>query len=460
MLEVKEDTLESLLRKAIQGLQSSESRIVSYTKKIKNINPLEFFDAGSEFHMERSFWKSTIDEFTLVGIGNAYTVGVGHLPINELEEAWQSIIHNAVIYNPYEEPGIGLAAIGGMDFDPLKQKTSLWNKFKQNALRIPRFMLANKGKNFYLTITIMVKTDDDPKEITEHLLKQETFLLAKRNIPSENITILHQKEVEPNKWKDTVKKTTEYITAGHVEKVVLARELQLEFQEDVQLTKVLQQLMDKQPTSYIFAYEVKDNCFIGATPERLVKVEHNELLSTCLAGTAPRGQNEEDDEKLGYELLHDDKNLQEHDFVVQMIKDSVEEYCEDLQIPEHPVLYKLRNLQHLYTPVKGKFKDGYSIFHVIEKLHPTPALGGEPRPEALTYIREHEQLDRGWYGAPFGWIDNNQNGEFAVAIRSGLIKNNKASLFAGCGVVKDSDPEAEYEETRIKFMPMLTVLGG
>jgi menaquinone-specific isochorismate synthase len=103
---------------------------------------------------------------------------------------------------------------------------------------------------------------------------------------------------------------------------------------------------------------------------------------------------------------------------------------------------------------------GYSIFDVVQALHPTPALGGTPTVESLAFIREHELLDRGWYGAPIGWVDSNNNGEFAVAIRSGLIQGNEASLFAGCGVVADSDPELEYEETKIKLLPMRNVLGG
>src|SRR5699024_11386837 len=96
----------------------------------------------------------------------------------------------------------------------------------------------------------------------------------------------------------------------------------------------------------------------------------------------------------------------------------------------------------------------------IARLHPTPALGGTPTEEALRFIRDYALLDRGWYGAPIGWLDSNDHGEFAVAIRSGLIQGDEASLFAGCGVLKDSDVESEYEATNIKFLPMLTVLGG
>jgi len=141
-----------------------------------------------------------------------------------------------------------------------------------------------------------------------------------------------------------------------------------------------------------------------------------------------------------------------------MIRNSIENYCSDVQIPKEPIIYPLKNLQHLYTPVTATLKNGQSIFDIIKQLHPTPALGGVPREKSLAFIRDHELLDRGWYGSPVGWLDSNQNAEFAVAIRSGLIQGDEASLFAGCGIMKDSDPEAEYEETNIKFLPMLSVL--
>src|SRR5699024_8505537 len=170
-------------------------------------------------------------------------------------------------------------------------------------------------------------------------------------------------------------------------------------------------------------------------------LEGNRLLSTCLAGTAPRGETKEEDESIQHALFNDDKNREEHAYVVQMIKESMEPYCTDIHIPEEPVLYPLKNLQHLYTPVSATLNSTNSVFDIIQSLHPTPALGGVPKKESLAFIRKHEQLDRGWYGAPIGWLDSNQNSEFVVAIRSGLIKGKDISLFAGCGVMRDSDPQ-------------------
>ena len=155
-----------------------------------------------------------------------------------------------------------------------------------------------------------------------------------------------------------------------------------------------------------------------------------------------------------------EKNLMEHQYVVDMIKEAMEETCSEVIIPEQPRLLKLKNIQHLYTPVKGKANQDTSLLSLVERLHPTPALGGLPKNAAIEKIREVEDLDRGLYGGPIGWFDYQGNGEFAVAIRSGLIQGDEASIFAGCGVVEDSIAEMEYEETNIKFTPMLSALGG
>ena len=241
---------------------------------------------------------------------------------------------------------------------------------------------------------------------------------------------------------------------------MLARELRLHFEGDIQVDIVLKKLLMEQSESYVFAFESKGDCFIGASPERLVKMEKNQVYSTCLAGSSARGKDLTEDEYLGQTLLHDEKNLAEHRFVVEMIKEAIEDTCSEVVIPDHPQLLKLRHIQHLYTPVKGKPRGDTSLLMLAERLHPTPALGGLPKNSALLKIREVEDLDRGLYGGPLGWFDYQGNGELAVAIRSGLIQGDEASIFAGCGVVEDSVAQLEYQETNIKFKPMLSALGG
>lgn len=258
---------------------------------------------------------------------------------------------------------------------------------------------------------------------------------------------------------EAVEKVIDRIRKGDFAKVVLAREERFTFAGRLEASSVLERLREQQPTSYLFAFEQNGSCFIGASPEQLVKKEGDICYSTCLAGSIRRGKTIREDEELGHWLLQDEKNLQEHQFVVEMIKEAMAEACENVHIPTKPQLLKMRDIQHLYTPVVGENRRNVSLVSLVERLHPTPALGGTPREKALATIRALEPLDRGWYAAPIGWLDALGNGEFAVAIRSGLLQGNEASLFAGCGVVGDSDPLSEYEETKVKLKPMLSALG-
>lgn len=269
-----------------------------------------------------------------------------------------------------------------------------------------------------------------------------------------------QTEIHPEAWKDTVAQAVQELKDTDMDKIVLARELRVTCTERIQSETILNQMQKEQPKSYIFSLESESDCFIGATPERLVKKQDSEMLSACLAGSIARGKTEEQDTLLGNELLHDEKNLMEHQYVVSMITGALETVCEKLMVPREPGLMKNRHIQHLYTPVRGTCARDVSMFQVVDKLHPTPAMGGLPKEKAVSRIREIEELERGFYAGPIGWIDSYGNGEFAVGIRSGLLQGNEASLFAGCGVVADSIPESEYRETSIKFNPMLSALGG
>ena len=216
----------------------------------------------------------------------------------------------------------------------------------------------------------------------------------------------------------------------------------------------------EQPESYLFGLENGEKIFFGATPERLVKVENDKAQSAGLAGSIRRGKNSLEDKELGDALLTDPKNLGEHKYVVEMIKKVFMQYCEDIKVPTRPKLMKIRDIQHLYSPIEGNLKKDSSLFELVQALHPTPALGGEPRQDAIKIIRESEQMNRGYYAAPIGWINAEGDGEFAVGIRSALVENEHAYLYAGGGIVAESSSLEEFEETRVKFRPMLRTLGG
>ncbi|CDQ39239.1 isochorismate synthase [Virgibacillus salexigens] len=462
MIEVQEQQVEDILQDAIQRITTSgkDFQLVSITKKIQTTNPVHFFEAALRLNKERVFWTSAKESFTMTGVGNAFEMDANENRFSFIESAWEQLRGQAVIYNPYEVPGTGLVSLGGMDFDPEKKRTELWGDFPSIYFTVPEYLLTKFENECYLTVNIKITKEDHVIQLSNQIRNDERILLSLKELEKQPLEIVQQHDIAPDQWKQIVQKATEEISHDQVDKVVLAREVRLKLNRDVNRAAVIEKLIATQSNSYVFAFEQKNSCFIGASPERLVKIKNKELLSTCLAGTAPRGKTNEQDKKIANALMQDMKNRQEHDFVVQMIKQGVAKYCEQVYVPEVPIIYPLKNLQHLYTPVTGVLKQGHSIFDIVSQLHPTPALGGLPRTASMLFIRENELLDRGWYGAPVGWFDYNENGEFAVAIRSGLIQKDEASLFAGCGVVKDSQPEEEFEETRIKFAPMLSVLGG
>ncbi|WP_347862508.1 isochorismate synthase [Salimicrobium sp. PL1-032A] len=462
MLPVKTFHIEDKIQKVHkEAKRTKQQLLLSVTEKIDRVDPFSFFERGGRIDEHRHFWKSADEDFTLVGISSAVSISkTGEDRFQAMENDLLGWMERVRSWNRYNKKGTGAVALGGFSFFGDFVSGKPWDSFPNSNMTIPKFLLTNDRDGSYLTTNVLLTPEEDPEDISMKIEEEKHQLLRAGEETSEEVRLEGVEEVRPEEWKKTIEEATEELKSGSLQKIVLAREVRLTFNAPASITSVLQDLSEMQNASYVFCYEHGGAYFVGATPERLVKVENDELFSACLAGTIRRGGTEEDDDALGDELLADSKNRVEHEYVVRMIRNAVERYAEAVDVPEEPSLYKLRNLQHLYTPVQARLKDGFSLLDVVKDLHPTPALGGLPQQEAVDYIRKHEFMNRGWYASPIGWIDGGLNGEFAVAIRSALIRENRASLFAGCGVVESSDPESEYEETQVKLKPMLAVLGG
>jgi len=438
--------------------------LFSEVKKIDYIDPLSFYRAGRErFEGERLFWQDPEKEIVIAGLGKALKLQVpaDSNRFNSMEANWAKIRESAVTTGLSDIIATGPLLFGGFSFDPNKSDSRLWEHFGDNLFYIPSLMLSVvKGQAYVTTNTLC--TPGDKGELLIEQINDWDKLVSGKNIELPDNKVQSQTEIHPEAWKDTVAQAVQELkdTDTDMDKIVLARELRVACTGRIHSETVLNQMQQEQPKSYIFSLESESDCFIGATPERLVKKQGSEMLSTCLAGSIARGKTEAEDTLLGNELLLDEKNLMEHQYVVSMITGALETVCEKLLVPRQPGLMKNRHIQHLYTPVTGTCDRDVSMFQVVDKLHPTPAMGGLPKEKAVSRIREIEELERGFYAGPIGWIDSYGNGEFAVGIRSGLLQGNEASLFAGCGVVADSIPESEYRETSIKFNPMLSALGG
>lgn len=255
-------------------------------------------------------------------------------------------------------------------------------------------------------------------------------------------------------WMDMFENIKREIRRGIVEKVVLSREVEFISGQKIRIESVLQNLLEQNRDSFVFAYQRNDKTFLGATPEILVSKKHNQIKSYALAGTIAK--NGKQDELLGKQLLADQKNNREHRIVVDAIAGIMKNAAGRVRIGKTELL-ELKNLFHLKTELTAE-NDSFNLLQWAGMLHPTPAMGGEPKGKAMELIRTFETHDRGMFAAPIGIIDKNGDGIFVVGIRSALIEENKVYAYAGCGIIEQSDCRDEYEETDHKLRTILEAL--
>jgi len=264
----------------------------------------------------------------------------------------------------------------------------------------------------------------------------------------------------PERFEESVAQAVGRIRAGELEKVVLAREVVVESPSAHEPAAVYGALRELFPSCFCFCCGSPEAAFVGASPELLVRRSGSGAATVALAGSTRRSADPAVDGHLGEQLLRSVKDRREHEIVVRRIERALRSQAVWVEATPEPGLVKVANIQHLATPIHAQLSEPRSAVEVAGLLHPTPAVGGEPRDRALATIAELEGLDRGWYAGPVGWMDAAEDGEFCVAIRSALLRDRAAHLFAGNGIVGDSDPEAELAETEIKLDALLPLLAS
>src|SRR5699024_10409762 len=286
MVELQEKTIESLLNQVkINAKKYNQRFYASYTQEITSIQLVDVFKRARGLKENRSFWHSYSDKFTSVGIGEMAVISSEDGSFETINEDWKKIIDQTTIYNPYKKIGSGMLAMGGLAFDPKKEKTKLWEKYPTYELIVPKIAITQQEAT-YLTINLAVEATSNITKMTEEIKKLiEVSLTKQMDFSIQPRTVINKHEIEPKEWKESVKRARQAIIEEKPKKIVLAREIRLTFDEQIIVGDVLEKLIETQPNSYIFAIEKETDCFVGATPERLVKVTGNELLSTCLAGT-------------------------------------------------------------------------------------------------------------------------------------------------------------------------------
>ncbi len=259
-------------------------------------------------------------------------------------------------------------------------------------------------------------------------------------------------------WRTEVEEALGAIEQGDLSKVVLSRSVVVTTELAPKVFDLVDHLRATYPQCYVFVWQIGDSAFVGASPELLLEKSGKSVRVNPLAGSARRGEGEADDRALGEALMHSAKDREEHSLVVEDIAARLAPYVSQLEIPTQPSLRRMATVQHLSTEILGTTDGSLHPWELVNVMHPTPAVGGTPRAAALAFVDKVEGIDRGWYTGGIGWLTVAGDATFAIPLRCALVRHRTAHLYAGAGIVADSRPESELDETRLKFRPMLSVL--
>lgn len=450
----------------LKSVHLSDKPLLSITLPIAGIDPLVALELNCEYE-EKFYWNHPRKAISISAAGKVRELkATGKYRFQDISIQTEQVKNEIQAYTSYQHLMAGPLFLGGYSFND-HNVGKIWKKFGGARFILPEWMLV-EIENLHLLTLIIEKNHREADEIYQEVISritdflnlagklQYTEKLEKKQV---NIVCTHQKPEDRLSWINKVEDAVRLIQDGVFEKIVLARSMSLESRCPLINTVLAHYLREAYPDCYNFLIQKdSETSFIGATPERLASFRDGKFTTEGLAGSIPRGRSAMEDASLALTLLKSQKDQEEHRYVVKAIGDSLQKYSKSIDHPFQPFVKKLQNVQHLFTPIKASIREGVQIHELISELHPTPAVGGFPKEKAVPYIHEIEQIDRGWYASPVGWFNLSGYGEFAVAIRSALLHKNRAELFAGCGIVADSDPDKEWKETLLKFTPILDAL--
>ncbi len=463
--------------RAQAGRRTKRPSLISATFSTAIPDPIDLFLAARTLGLEVSLWIQPDAERAIVGIGRAWSIeAAGDDRFVAAGAAWRELLASAVVTGSAAEvPEAGPILLGGLGFTGhLPATDDVWAPFGAASLVLPEFSAVWRGSWSGVAVSV------GPGEIEgldaaamEHrwdaLVGAATAAAARRagngsvngrtGGTDRNPLAVVGERPDRAGWDRTVGLFAGAVGRGRIDKVVLARRVVLADAADLDIEAALRHLVRTAPESTTFAFERGGTTFLGATPERLVRTAGRSFETVAIAGSAPRGATGTEDAREAAGLLASEKDREEHAVVVDMLRTSLRPITDALAIADAPSVLPLRHVQHLVTPVSGTLREDAGLLDVAGRLHPTPAVGGAPRDMALALIEEHELFDRGWYAGPIGWLAADGDGEMMVALRCGLVRGRQATLFAGCGIVADSDPAREWDESRLKLRTMTAALG-
>ncbi len=355
---------------------------------------------------------------------------------------------------------------GGFAFDDEtpsdgRERDPAWASFEPASMILPEIAIQSSREGTFITVNLMAGPGRDAGKLVSAAMARVTGLLHTElpmidPHPSQSPSI--ESDRSPDDYERSVEAAVSRIKAGEIEKVVLARKVVVKAPSAHDPAAIFGALRLGFPSCFNFCVGSGEAAFIGASPELLVRCVGRGVATVGLAGSTRRSGDPAVDDHLAQRLLGSHKDRGEQSVVVRRIVKTLSRISVWVEAADEPEIIKVANIQHLGTPVYAQLAQPRTAIELAGLLHPTPAVGGEPWKKASQVMAEVEQMDRGWYAGPVGWMDGSGDGEFCVALRSALIRDREAHLYAGVGVVADSDPAAELAETEIKLGALLPLL--
>lgn len=352
--------------------------------------------------------------------------------------------------------------LAGFAFESATQPDPIWTGYADAFLVLPELTFVTDAQGDRAYLAVEVRPDAQAEGLLEILVSRAAELMPAAKMRDERPlpSIAFGEDNDRSEWTHAVEQVLAQMREGQLEKVVLARRITLRADASIPVWPLMRKLRDTATGCFHFAFGMPGGqVFVGASPERLFRVQGRDIETDCLAGTTERGTDAVADAAFADALLASAKDRLEHYYVLEDSLHRLGALCTELNADTKPRIVSLATLQHLATTVRGRLKDGVGVGDILEQLHPTPAVGGTPRAEALAAIRALEPHSRGWYAGPVGWIERDR-AEFAVAIRSALLTGAEAHVFAGAGIVPGSVPENEWQETQHKAQAFLKAVWG
>ena len=380
-----------------------------------------------------------------------------------ISRRWRTVAAGAVAAESNGPPGSGLVAVGGFAFAPDGGEAEQWRGFAPASLTVPELSIARGGGRAALTVNVEAAPDDTPEELIERgsrRLRELRSAPLPLLDPSPTGAYRVQSAMPPSHYEDAVARAVQRIRAGEFEKIVLAREVDVHAPLAHNPAALLGLLRAEFGSCYVFAVGRGDATFLAASPELLIRREGQRASTVALAGSIGRSADPAVDDHLGERLLQSEKDREENAIVARRIARALRPLAVWVTAAPEPALVRVANIQHLARPIRAQLAAPVPAIELAGALHPTPAVGGEPREHAVPLIPALEGLDRGWYAGTVGWTDGIGDGEFCVALRCALLRGATARLYAGGGIVADSEPAAELAETETKLGALLPLLAG